>query len=128
MHSIPANISDDNYCIVDQCTIKLTATGELLNVTALANNYLLASNSTIQQPMAITRLPTEVVCLIQYFIYHGYFIIKVLAFLFRLLLLIPIAVGSGYVLGIHLMFKVLRHLLGKLLTQLSLLRCLPLCC
>ena len=115
VHSTPANISDDNYCIVDQCTIKLTATGELLNVTALADNYLLANNSTIQQPMAITRLPTEVVCLIQFFIYHGYFIIKVLAFLFRFLLLILIAVASGYVLGIHLMFKVLRHLLGKLL-------------
>ena len=55
------------------------------------------------------------VCLIQFFIYHGYFIIKVLAFLFRFLLLILIAVASGYVLGIHLMFKVLRHLLGKLL-------------
>ena len=58
VHSTPANISDDNYCIIDQCTIKLTTTGELLNVTALADNYLLANNSTTQQPMAISRLPT----------------------------------------------------------------------
>ena len=46
VHSTPANISDDKYCIVDQCTIKLTTTGELLNVTALADNYLLANSNT----------------------------------------------------------------------------------
>ena len=114
-HSTPANISDDNYCIVDQCIIKITTTGELLNVTAISDDYLLATSNTAQQSMAIARLPIEVVCLIQFFIYRGYFIIKVLAFLFRLLLLILIAVASGYILGIHLMFKVLRHLLGKLL-------------
>ena len=28
-HSSPANISDDNYCIVDQCNIRLLTTGEL---------------------------------------------------------------------------------------------------
>ena len=34
-HSSLANISDDNYCIVDQCNIRLLTTGELLEVTSL---------------------------------------------------------------------------------------------
>ena len=111
----PANISDDNYCIVDQCNIRLLTTGELLEVTSLSDDYLLANNMSTQESVAVSRSIIEAPCFLNFFYYGSYFIINVLAFLFRFLLLLLIAVASGYILGIHAMFKVLCKLLGKLL-------------
>ena len=46
--SSPVNISDDNYCIIDQCNIRLLTTGELLEVTTLSDDFLLATNQSTQ--------------------------------------------------------------------------------
>ena len=115
IESSPANISDDNYCIVDHCNIRLLTTGELLEVTTLSDDHLLATNMSTQESVAISRATTETPCLLNYLYYGSHLVISILAFLFRFLLVLLIAVASGYVLGIHIMFKVLCKLLGKLL-------------
>jgi len=84
----------------------------LFEVTAVFDDHIIASNKITQEPVALSRLPSEVMC---FFYYGGHIVIKVLAFLFRLLLLLLIGVASGYVMGVHVMFNVLRKLLGKLL-------------
>ena len=111
----PANISNDEYCLIDQCNVKLVATGELLEVTSLSTDYLITTNKSSQQLVTISRQPNELGCFIDFIFYGAYFIINVLAFIFRFLLLLLIAVASGYILGLHIMFKMLCKLLGKLL-------------
>ena len=113
--SSPVNISNDNYCIVDQCNIRLLTTGELLEVATLSDDYLLATNQSTQESVTVSRSTIEAPCFLNYFYYGSFLVIKILAFLFRFLLLLLIAVASGYILGIHVMFKVLCKLLGKLL-------------
>ena len=93
--SSPANISDDNYCIVDQCNIRLLTTGELLEVTSLSDDHLLATNTSTQESVAVSRSTIEAPCFLNFFYYGSYFIINVLAFLFRFLLLLLIAVTSS---------------------------------
>ena len=111
----PANISVGEYCLIDQCNIKLVTTGEQLEVTSVSTDHLIATNQSSQQSLAISRQSYELGCVVDFFYYGAYFIISVLAFMFRFLLLVLVAVASGYILGIHIMFKVLCKLLGKLL-------------
>ena len=111
----PANITADGYCVIDQCNIKLVTTGEQLEVTSVSTNRLIATNQTSQQSVTISRQSSELGCIVDFLFYGAYFIINILAFIFRFLLLIMIAVASGYILGIHVMFKVLCKLLGRLL-------------
>lgn len=112
--SSPANISDDQYCIIDQCNIRIWMTGQQFEVTAVFTDYIIASNKDTQEFVALSRPSLEKMCFFN-FSYGGHVIVKVLVFLFRLLLLLLIGVASGYILGLHVMFSVLRKLHGKLL-------------
>lgn len=109
-------ISNDSYCIVDKCYVRLGAIAQQLEVTSASGDYLMATNMDTEESVVISRLSDELICSFKFAFYNGFLIvIKVLAFIFRFLLILLIAVASGYVLGIHVLFKVLCSLLGKLL-------------
>ena len=113
---VSANISNDEYCIVNNCNIRLLKTGKNLKVTGLFNDYIIATSNDTDEVVTVSRLSPEKICWFNHFFAYGsHIIINILAFLFRLLLLLLIAVASGYILSIHVMFKVLCKLLGKLL-------------
>ena len=106
---------DYAYCLIDQCNIMLVATREKMEVTSVSADHLVSTNKTTQQSMSIARQSVERMCFFSFLFYGSYYIFSVLAFLFRFLLLVLIAVASSYTLGIHIILKVLRTLLGKLL-------------
>ena len=100
------------YCIIDNCTIMKIDTGEQLNIVYTTESLLIVTPINGLTSMVIVKVDDELPCLK----YHN---IKESSLLFGLLM--PVAVTflvmitSFYIIIVHLLFKELRTLFGKLL-------------
>ena len=118
---LPASGDDDlqqvttlQYCLVDNCTIKRIDTGEELDVAYTTDSLIVTTPTDGRTSVVIAKQQNELPCLAP----NG-------AFLYRLRDIVEIVefsltfVVSAYIIAIHVMFKELRNVLGKLLILYS---------
>jgi len=113
----PASGDDDlqqvtnlQYCLVDNCTIKRIDTGEKLDIAYTTDSLIVTTPTDGRTSEVITKLENELLCLdpVGAFEYQLRLIVEIIEFSLTFIV-------SGYIIAIHVMFKELRNLLGKLL-------------
>ena len=104
------------YCIIDNCTIMRIDTGQQLDIVYTTESLLIVTPKGGQTSVVITKVENEFLCLAEY---HDETDASQRTetgkFVGVLILGIPLVLVSGYVLLVHLLFKELRNLFGKLL-------------
>ena len=118
----PASGSDHNtdlsqvttlqYCIIDNCTIMRIDTGQQLDIVYTTESLLIVTPKDGHTSMVISKLDDEVPCLKYPNMIEDNQIIESVGVLTMSSLIIMV---SAYILIIHLLFKELRTLFGKLL-------------
>ena len=92
------------YCLIDNCTIMRIDTGEKFDVTYTTDNLLVVTPTDASTSMVIAKLDSGPPCNNEYDnLPHS------------VALLMLIVSVCGYIVGVHLLFKELRNLFGKLL-------------
>ena len=104
------------YCIIDNCTIMRIDTGQQLDIIYTTESLLIVTPKDGHTSMVITKIDDELPCLTEY---HDETDVSQRAETGKLvgvvILGILLVLVSGYVLLVHLLFKELRSLFGKLL-------------
>jgi len=118
---LPSSGDDDfqkvtilQYCLVDNCTIKRMDTGEILDIAYTTYSLIVATPTDGRTSEVIAKQGNELPCLNPDgpFEYRLREVVEIVEFFLTF-------VVSGYIIAIHLMFKELRNLLGKLLILYS---------
>ena len=106
------------YCIIDNCTIMRIDTGQQLDIIYTTESLLIITPKSGHTSTAITKIDDELPCL-EYpnKTTDGNQIAKFLVILIMTSLMLIV---SSYVFTVHLLFKELRSLFGKLLIFYSL--------
>ena len=105
------------YCIIDNCTIMRIDTGQQLDIVYTTESLLIVTPTSGHTSMVIAKINDELPCNK----YQGSIDVgRLIQFLIMLIFGIVLFVVSGYVFTVHLLFKDLRSLLGKLLIFYSL--------
>ena len=106
------------YCIIDNCTIMRIDTGQQLDIVYTTESLLIVTPIDGHTSMVIAKIDDKLPCNNKYqsIIDVG----RLIQFLIILIFGIVLFVMSGYVLTVHLLFKELRSLFGKLLIFYSL--------
>ena len=102
------------YCIIDNCSIMRVDTGQQLDIVYTTESLLIVTPIDGHTSMVIAKLYDELSC--NKYIGFG----QIIQFLIFLLILVVMFLVSGYVFTVHLLFKDLRSLFGKLLMFYSL--------
>jgi len=102
------------YCLVDNCTIKRIDTGEELDVAYTTDSLIVTTPTDGRTSVVIAKQWNELSCLAPdgAFLYQLRDIVETVEFS------LTFAV-SAYIIAIHVMFKELRNVLGKLLILYS---------
>ena len=101
------------YCIIDNCTIMKIDTGEQLNIVYTTESLLIVTPINGLTSMVIIKVDDELPCLK----YHNRNDeIQIFELVGTITIYLPIIMVSIYILLIHLLFKELRTMFGKLLT------------
>ena len=95
------------YCLVDNCTIKMIDTGEKLNIVYTTDSLLVTTPMDDHTSTVIARPERELPCV---GILHDGQIPYV-----QLAIVSLVTVISGYIVAVHVAFKELRNVFGKLL-------------
>jgi len=96
------------YCLVDDCTIMKINTGEKLDIVYTTDSLIVTTPTDGHTSEVIVRLENELPCLNFDGAFDNYQLAEIVEFSL-------ITVVSGYIITMHVMFKELRNLLGKLL-------------
>ena len=105
------------YCIIDNCTIMRIDTGQQLDIVYTTESLLIVTPIDGHTSMVIVKLDNELSCNK----YLGFIDVgQVIQFLIMLLFGLAMFLVGGYVFTVHLLFKDLRSLFGKLLMFYSL--------
>ena len=97
------------YCIIDNCTIMRIDTGQQLNIVYTTQSLLVVTPTDGKTSMIISKNEPELSCLIPNTADN--FIIQIVG-----IILLPIlALISGYIAAVHMIFKELRSTFGKLM-------------
>ena len=122
---LPASGDDDlqqittlQYCLVDNCTIMMIDTGEELDIVYTTNSLIVTSPTDGPTSMIIARLDKELSCFSPTSSPEDGVTTPLVGFLFMGSLIIAV---SGYNVIVHLIFKELRKVMGKLIMLYSLL-------
>jgi len=94
------------YCLIDDTTIMKTDTGEQLDIVYTTDSKLIVTAVGCQTSLVITKNKPEVTCTTEEDQTVG---------IIALILGSKVLFSTGYILIIHLMFKELQKILGKLL-------------
>ena len=102
------------YCIIDNCTIVRSDTGQQLNIIYTTDSYIVATPRGMQTALVIDKMANELPCVTP----------KMGAdtnpnYILLTLMVTVIVMVSGYNVIIHLMYRELRNLVGKLLMLYS---------
>jgi len=108
--ALPA-ITTPRYCIVHPCIVVTFPTFTVLKVIHVTERFFLAASNTTNVT-AIAVVPTAVECPKNIYLQ---IIINIVTFVVRVIILLVTALATAYLLWLHLTFKELRSLLGKLL-------------
>ena len=101
-----------HYCIIDNCTIMRIDTGQQLDIVYTTESLLVVTPVDGHTSMEIAKIDDEMPCLE----YHNTNGISLIAeFLLTVILTSLMFIVSGYVFIVHLLFKELRTIFGKLL-------------
>jgi len=121
---LPASGDDDlqqvttlQYCLVDNCTIKMIDTGEKLDIVYTTDSLIVTTPTHGCNTVVFARLDNEFSCVAPHPMAAGS---EMMEFLGLMLSTTLIMIVSGYVAVVHLLFKELRNLFGKLLLCYSL--------
>ena len=106
------------YCIIDNCTIMRTDTGQQLDIVYTTESLLIVTPIDGHTSMVIVKIDNEIPCLQHHSTALSITDILIGAFFGSLTLLMMIM--AAYILIVHLLFKELRTLFGKLLILYSL--------
>ena len=97
------------YCIIDNCTIMRIDTGQQLDIVYTTESLLIVTPIDGHTSMVIAKIDAELSC-------PKYQDVgQIVEFLVSLILTSLVLMVSGYVFAVHLLFKELRTLFGKLL-------------
>jgi len=98
------------YCLVDDCTIKRIDTGEKLDIAYTTNSLIVTTPIDGRTSEVISKLGNELPCINSdgTFDYRVQEVVEIIEFSLTFIV-------SGYIIAIHIMFKELQNLLGKLL-------------
>ena len=100
------------YCVIDNCTIMKIDTGEQLDIVYTTESLLIVTPINGFASMAISKIDDELPCLK----YHNRNDnIQIIELVGTITISLPIIMVSIYILLIHLLFKELRTMFGKLL-------------
>jgi len=105
------------YCLVDNCTIMMIDTGEELDVVYTTDSLLVAIPTDGHTSVTISKLENELPCIVPSNKDEHHIVIVVIFVAVTML----VTVMNVYVVVVHLMFKKLRDLMGKLLLLYCLL-------
>ena len=101
-----------HYCIIDNCTIMRIDTGQQLDIVYTTKSVLVVTPVDGHTSMEIAKIDDETPCL-EYHNTNGGS--QVAMFLVRLMLASLSLIVNGYIFIVHLLFKELRTIFGKLL-------------
>lgn len=104
------------YCIIDNHTIARIDTGQQLDIIYITNRHIIATLSDKQNVVVVMKMDRELVCETQDM---GVDIISMRSYVIFLLTITAMVMVTGYNFIIHLMYKKLRNLIGKLLMLYS---------
>ena len=109
----PSQVVSLQYCIIDNCTIMKIDTGEQLDIVYTTESLLIVTPTDGLTSMVIAKIDDELPCLKYHSKTDGNQILfqSVGSFAFVLLIMAM----SLYILIVHLLYKKLRTLFGKLL-------------
>ena len=102
------------YCIIDKCTIMRTDTGQQLDIIYTTESLLIVTPIDDHTSMVVTKIADDNLPCLDY---HNHTTSQIVGPLTLTSLIIMV---SGYILLVHLLFKELRTLFGKLLIFYSL--------
>ena len=97
------------YCIIDNCTIMRTDTGQQLDIVYTTQSLLVVAPTDGQTSMIISKNEPELLCRTYISSDNDFNIQFIGRFLVAIILLV-----SGYIVVVHLIFKQLRSTFGKL--------------
>ena len=114
---LPASGDDDlqqvttlQYCLVDDCTIMKIDTGEKLDIVYTTDSLIVTTPTDGHTSEVIARLENELPCPNPDGIIDDYQVQDILQVVeFSMILAV-----SGYIIAVHVMFKELQNLIGKL--------------
>jgi len=111
--TVPAlpQVTTPRYCIVHPCIVVTFPSFTAYKVIHFADTYFLAANN-VTNVTAIAVSSTAKECPKNIYLQ---IIINIITFVIRMLVLLVTAIATAYLLWLHLTFKELRSLLGKLL-------------
>ena len=102
-----------HYCIIDNCTIMRIDTGQQLDIVYTTESLLVVTPVDGHTSMEIAKIDNEMPCLEYCNTNDGSQITAV--FLLQLILASLSLIVNGYIITVHLLFKELRTIFGKLL-------------
>ena len=105
------------YCIIDNCTIVRSDTGQQLDVIYTTDSHIVATPRGMQTTLVIDKMDKELACIKPKMDTN---ILSTKLYIIFLCIAAPILIVSGYNFIQHLMYKKLRNLTGKLLMLYSL--------
>jgi len=94
------------YCMVDNCTIMMVDNGEILDIIYTTDNLLVTTTRGNQTSLVIAKDEVKLWCVTT----EGQRVNAVLV-----AMSFVIVITSGYIVVVHLLYKELRHTVGKLL-------------
>ena len=127
VQSPPASGSHDNdlsqvislqYCIIDNCTIMKIDTGEQLDIVYTTDSLLIVTSTDGLTSMVIAKIDDELPCLKYHSKSDG--ILMAIEPVGGIIVASFIMIASLYIVVLHLLFKELRTLFGKLLIYYNL--------
>ena len=102
------------YCIIDNCTVVRSDTGQQLDIIYTTDSHIVATPRGMQTALVIDKMADELACVTPNMaadINPNYILLT--------LMVTVILTVSGYNVVIHLMYRELRNLIGKLLMLYS---------
>ena len=97
------------YCLIDNCTIMRINTGQQLDIAYTTQSHLIVTPTDGQTSMLVTKNHPELFCSTSNI--NNRLIIE---YIVGTILVILLMLTSGYIAVVHLMFKELRNIFGKL--------------
>lgn len=113
-----SEVTTIQYCIIDNCTIVRSDTGQQLDIIYTMDSHIVATPRGMQTTLVIPKMDDELVCVTPPNMVFSRISINPKYILLTLLATILVTV-SGYNVIIHLMYRELRNLVGKLLMLYS---------
>jgi len=108
----PQQVTTLQYCLVDECTIKRIDNGEELDIVYTTNSLIVTTSTDGHtSSVVVAKLENELVCSTDAVMDDN--VPRSIATTVMIMLV------SGYIVVVHLLFRKLRHTLGKLLMLYS---------